>query len=105
MAFKQVCTVNSLWEGEMAVFDAGARQVLVVNAEGGVIRAFDPLCPHQRFALVEGTLEGLVLTCKAHLWKFDVTSGEGINPTGCRLKPYPVKIEGECILVDTPGDG
>jgi toluene monooxygenase system ferredoxin subunit len=105
MAFKQVCSVNSLWEGEMAVFDAGTQQVLVVNAEGGVLRAFDPLCPHQRFPLIEGTLDGLVITCKAHLWKFDVSNGEGINPTGCRLRHYPLKVEGEHILVDVPDDG
>jgi len=105
MTFKQVCTVDGLWEGEMAVFDAGGCQVLVVNAEGGVIRAFDPFCPHQRFALVEGTLDGLVLTCRAHLWKFDVSNGESVNPSGCRLKSYAVKLEHERILVDVPDGG
>lgn len=105
MTFKQVCTLDSLWEGEMAVFDAGSREVLIVNAEGGVVRAFDPLCPHQESALVDGTLEGLVLTCPAHLWKFDVSNGEGVNPTGCRLKTYPVKVEEERILVDVPDAG
>ena len=105
MAFKQVCTIDGLWEGEMDVFPAGPREVLMVNAGGGVIRAFDPACPHQAFALVQGTLEGLVLTCPAHLWQFDVASGEGLNPTGCRLTSYPVKLEDERILVDVPDEG
>jgi toluene monooxygenase system ferredoxin subunit len=104
MAFKPVCTIDGLWEGEMQVFEVGRREVLVVNAEGGVIRAFDPACPHQESALVEGTLEGLVLTCPAHLWQFDVASGEGVNPTGCRLKTYPVRLEDDRILVDLPDE-
>ncbi|MFG1294249.1 Rieske 2Fe-2S domain-containing protein [Xanthobacter variabilis] len=102
MSFKPVCTLDDLWEGDMQVFEVGAQEVLVVNAEGGVIRAFDPICPHQEQALIEGTLEGCVLTCPAHLWQFDVVSGEGVNPTGCRLNAYPVRVEGADILVDLP---
>lgn len=102
MSFKRVCTLDDLWEGDMQVFEVGAREVLMVNAEGGVIRAFDPICPHQEQALVEGTLEGRVLTCPAHLWQFDVESGEGVNPRGCRLSAFPVRVDGDDILVDLP---
>lgn len=102
MSFKSVCTLDSLWEGEMQVVEVEGLEVLMVNAEGGIVRAFDPICPHQEHALVEGTLEGTVLTCPAHLWQFDVASGEGVNPTGCRLKAYPICIEGDQVLVDLP---
>lgn len=104
MSFKPVCTLDDLWEGEMEVFEVGTREILMVNADGGVVRAFDPICPHQEQALVEGTLEGNVLTCPAHLWQFDVESGEGVNPTGCRLTDYPVQIDGDRILVDLPDE-
>ena len=102
MNFQAVCTLDDLWEGEMKVFEVGGREVLVVNAEGGVIRAMSPLCPHQEHTLAEGMLEGVILTCPAHLWEFDVETGEGVNPTGCHLTTYPVKVEGEQIFVALP---
>ncbi|WP_415070448.1 Rieske 2Fe-2S domain-containing protein [Hyphomicrobium sp.] len=100
MAFQRVCSVDDVWEGEMQAFPVGGKQVLIVNGDGGVLRAFDGICPHQEYPLVEGALEGNILTCSMHLWQFDIGSGEGVNPTGCKLKVYPVKIENGDILVD-----
>lgn len=102
MSFRSVCTLDQLWEGEMQVFEVDGRELLMVNAEGGIVRAFDPLCPHQEHALIEGLLEGEILTCPAHMWEFNVASGEGVNPTGCKLTSYPVRIESDQILVDLP---
>ncbi|MEI9899318.1 MAG: Rieske 2Fe-2S domain-containing protein [Hyphomicrobium sp.] len=100
MAFQRVCSIEDVWEGEMRTFPLGDRQILIVNGDGGTLRAFDPMCPHQEYPLVDGALEGNVLTCSMHLWQFDIASGEGVNPTGCKLKGYPVKIVDEDILVD-----
>jgi toluene monooxygenase system ferredoxin subunit len=97
--FFRVCSLDDVWEGEMAVFDAGGREVLVVHAEGGTVVAFEPECPHQNFPLVDGSLEGRTLTCAAHLWQFDASTGAGINPGGCMLKTYPVKIEDDGVFV------
>lgn len=99
MNFIRVCSLDDLWEGDMAVFDAGGTEILLVHAEGGSIAAFDPTCPHQDFPLVEGALEGRTLTCAVHMWEFDATTGAGINPRGCALKFYPVKVDGEDVLV------
>jgi toluene monooxygenase system ferredoxin subunit len=99
MGFIRVCSLNDLWEGEMAVFDAGGREILLVHTEGGTVAAFDPKCPHQKFALVDGELDGRTLTCAAHRWQFDASTGAGINPAGCMLKTYPVKIESDDVFV------
>ena len=100
MAFQRVCSVEDIWEGEMQAFPLGNRQVLIVNGEGGILRAFDGVCPHQDYPLKDGELEGNVLTCSMHLWQFDIVSGEGVNPTGCKLKTYALKVENGDILVD-----
>jgi len=78
-------------------------EVLVICLEGGDIKAYQAMCPHQEFGLVEGEFDGSTLTCKAHLWQFDCHSGQGINPGDCHLAEYPVKVEGEDIFVDTDG--
>jgi toluene monooxygenase system ferredoxin subunit len=102
MEFHAVCSLDDLWEGEMEVFGIGDREVLLVHAPGGEIRAFDPICPHQEHPLIEGEFEDCILTCSAHLWQFDVISGDGINPTGVALQRYPVKVDGDTVMVSLP---
>ena len=104
MAFEKICTLDDVWEGDMQQFETGdGTEVLVVYAEGGDLKAFQNNCPHQEFELVEGTLEDYVLTCRAHLWQFDVRDGNGINPSDCKLAIYPTKIEGDDVYVDVEG--
>lgn len=100
MAFEKVCTLDDVWEGEMEVFSLGDQEVLVIHAEGGQVVACQAVCPHQDIPLVEGQLQGGVLTCRAHLWQFDALTGQGINPGGCELALYPVRLDGDDVLVD-----
>ncbi len=97
--FFRACDLDDVWEGEMEVFEVDDREVLIVHSAGGIVRAFDPVCPHQDHPLIEGELRECVLTCSAHLWQFNVVSGEGVNPTGVKLKSYPVRIDGDVVYV------
>ena len=97
--FTRVCSLDEIWEGEMAVFEAGGHEVLIVHSAGGLLAAFDPECPHQSYPLVNGALDGRTLTCAAHLWEFDAVTGAGVNPKGCMLKRYPVKVEADDVFV------
>lgn len=103
MAFKKVCTRDDLWEGEMQSFEVNGQEILLVCAEGGDIKAFQGICPHQDIPLVEGKFDGKTVICRAHLWQFDACSGKGINPSDCALAEYPAKVDGEDILVETDG--
>lgn len=103
MAFTKVCDLDDLWEGEMEMFMVDDHEVLVIHADGGGVIAVQGICPHQEIPLVEGALQGKSLTCRAHLWQFDIESGEGINPTGCKLARYPVKVDGDAVYVDVEG--
>jgi toluene monooxygenase system ferredoxin subunit len=100
MAFQHVCSTDDLWEGEMAVFQVGGRDVLLLHLAGGELRAIPSSCPHQEQPLVDGTFEGNVLTCKAHQWRFDLVSGMGINPDNTRLALFPVRLDGDEVYVD-----
>ncbi len=96
---RKVCSVDDVWDGELIPCDVGAKRIVLVNIDGE-FRAFDARCPHQEQSLAEGELEGHILTCPAHLWSFDVRTGAGVNPEGCRLAMYPLRIEGEDVFVD-----
>ncbi|OJZ73533.1 (2Fe-2S)-binding protein [Mycobacterium paraffinicum] len=94
-----VATVDDLWEGEIAEFFVGDRPILLAHLRSGQIRAFDGLCPHAGFPLADGDVDGDVLTCSAHNWEFDLSTGAGINPNSCRLRSHAVRREGDQIVV------
>ena len=103
MTFQKVGTLDDLWEGEMLEVEAGEHVIVLVWPEGGELRAFQGICPHQDIALAEGKFDGRVVMCRAHQWTFDARTGEGINPGKCRLAQYPVKLDGDDILVAVEG--
>lgn len=94
-----VATLGDLWEGEMIDVQVGDELILLVHLAGGDIRAYQGYCPHQKTALADGKLEGRILTCAAHLWQFDLSTGEGVNPKSCQLDRFDVKIEDAVISV------
>lgn len=105
MAFTRVCAADALPTGGMAAFFVDDEEVLVVRDRDGNLHAIDGICPHEDTPLVHGDFDGAVLTCLTHGWSFDATTGIGINPPGCRLRRYGVRVEGADIYIDTEGDG
>jgi len=91
VTYHEVCGADELWIGDMEAFSIADKSILLINVNG-VFKAFANMCPHQAVPLAEGKLDGCVLTCRAHLWEFDVTTGLSINPTNKRLAEYPVRI-------------
>jgi toluene monooxygenase system ferredoxin subunit len=100
-----VATLDDLWEGDMTDVQVGDELILLVRLVGGDIRAYQGHCPHQRTALADGKLEGHILICAAHLWEFNLSTGEAINPGGRRLHRYQVKAEEKTIFVGIPQAG
>ncbi len=80
MTFVKVCELDDLWEGEMGAFEVNEHKVLLVSPEGGEICAFQGICPHQQIPLIDGHFDGKLVTCKAHQWVFDGTTGKGVGP-------------------------
>ncbi len=87
---------------QMAWVD-GTEPLLVVNV-GGTVRAVQGICSHEYFELDRGFLTGGSLTCALHLSRFDLSSGEALDPPADEpLAVYPVTIEGGRIIVEYPG--
>lgn len=89
--YVEVIEESELWDGEMEAYDIGDAEVLLVKVDGQV-HAFDGICPHQSVSLVEGQLEGKVLTCRAHEWSFNVETGNSVNPVGERMTRHDIKV-------------
>ena len=100
MALTRLCSVEELGKGRMESSIVDGWEILIVRDNNGVVHALDGSCPHEDFPLVYGDLDGFVLTCANHFWRFDVSTGRGINPTSCRLRKYHVEEIGDDIYVD-----
>jgi toluene monooxygenase system ferredoxin subunit len=95
----RVATLDDLWPGEMRGISIRGARILLVNLDGA-IHAYEDRCAHKAAALSKGKLEGHVLTCWVHEWRYDLATGEGINPCGTRLRRLPLRIEGDDIVVE-----
>lgn len=87
----ELAGTDEFWDGEMDAFDVGDREVLIVKLDGR-FHAYDGICPHQSFSLVDGRLDGTTLTCSAHEWQFDADTGLGINPANECLVRHDIQI-------------
>jgi toluene monooxygenase system ferredoxin subunit len=103
MGFQKVAQRGDLWSGEMMGLELNGKRILLLNVDDRIY-AYVDACPHQNSRLSEGTLTDKILRCARHQWEFDVCSGSGVNPQNVCLKPFPIRLDGEDILVDTdPG--
>jgi nitrite reductase/ring-hydroxylating ferredoxin subunit len=93
-----------LGEGTMQMtWVDGTEPLLLVNV-GGTVRAVQGICSHEYFELDRGFLTAGSLTCALHLSRFDLVSGEPLDPPADEpLVVYPVTIEAGRIIVEFPG--
>jgi len=86
---------------KMAYVD-GTDQVLVIN-QGGEFTATQGVCSHEYFELDKGFLTAGTLTCALHLSRFDLESGEPLDPPAeLPLAVYFVVVEDGRILIEVP---
>jgi 3-phenylpropionate/trans-cinnamate dioxygenase ferredoxin subunit len=95
--------IDEIDDGEMKmVFVDGTDQVLVIN-QGGDFTAVQGVCSHEYFELDKGFLTNGTLTCALHMSRFDLTSGEPIDPPAeDPLAVYPVVLENGRVLIEVP---
>ena len=96
--------LEDLAEGTMRMaWVDGTVPLLLVNV-GGVVRAVQGICSHEYFELDRGFLTAGSLTCALHLSRFDLASGEPLDPPADEpLAVYPVSIEEGRIVVAYSG--
>ena len=81
----------------------GTEPVLVVNVDGAY-HAVQGICSHEYFELDKGFLTDGSLTCALHLSRFDLTSGEALDPPADEpLAVYPVTVADGRLILEFPG--
>ncbi len=97
-----VASVSDVAEGEALAVEVMDRNLAVYHV-GGEWFCTDNICTHALAFLTDGWLDGHVVECPLHAGQFDIRTGKGLSaPIEKDLQTFPVKVEGDAILVELP---
>lgn len=95
---------DELWEGDVTDVEIDGEHILLVRLPGGELRAYQGICPHQEYLLIDSDFdwEQGTVRCGGHHWIFRLSDGEGLNPAGCQLFRYSVDERDGQIYIGIP---
>ena len=95
----KVAETTDLNSGECKVVEAEGKTLALFNVDG-TYYATDNTCLHRGGPLGEGELDGKIVTCPWHGWRYDVTLGANVNNPAVKVASFPVRVEGNSIYVE-----
>jgi 3-phenylpropionate/trans-cinnamate dioxygenase ferredoxin component len=98
--FVKVAKVADIASGTIKGFLVGDKKVAIANVNGK-FHAFEDRCKHLGALLSKGVLIGDKVMCVVHGEQFDLVTGMPVMMVAHDpIKVYPVKVEGDDILVE-----
>ncbi|MBA3828086.1 MAG: Rieske (2Fe-2S) protein [Taibaiella sp.] len=92
-------TLEELEDNKLTEALAGDHRVGLLK-KGDILYAFAATCPHASASLCDGWLNARGhIVCPQHQYHFDPANGRNTTGEGYKLRTYPVKFEGDSILV------
>ena len=103
--FVRACALSDIPEDGAIGVEIDGNPVAVVKADGEVYAVRD-VCTHEEVPLSEGEVYDTTLECWLHGSCFDLRTGEATGPPATTpVATYPVKIDGDDVLVSLDGEG
>ncbi len=91
-------------EGACLGVRIGDKDVALFHLPGGEFHATSNVCSHEFALLADGWLEDGCIECPLHAAQFDVRTGKALSaPAEENIAVYPIKVEGDDLLVQLPG--
>jgi 3-phenylpropionate/trans-cinnamate dioxygenase ferredoxin subunit len=104
-SYTRACALSDLPDEGTLGLRIGDLPVALVRTGGEVFALYD-VCSHEEVPLSEGEIYDHTLECWLHGSCFDVRSGKPTGPPATKpVATYPVKIEGDDVLVALPAAG
>lgn len=94
----RVAAEGEIPPGGSRVVDVGGTPVAVFYVDGQYC-AISDRCPHAGASLADGHVEGGVVTCCWHGWRFRLADGAWADNPRVKTKTYPVVVEGGQVYV------
>jgi len=100
VSFVRACAVSDVAPGAALAVSVDGVEVAVARDGDDWYAVYDE-CSHESIPLSEGDLEGTELECWLHGSRFDLRTGKPTSlPATDPVAIYPVKVEGDDVLVD-----
>jgi 3-phenylpropionate/trans-cinnamate dioxygenase ferredoxin subunit len=100
----RVAAKGDVAEGACLGVRVGQREVAIYHMPGGEFRSTENVCSHEYALLTEGWMENGCIECPLHAAQFDIRTGKAMSaPADESIAVYPVKLEGEDVMVQLPG--
>lgn len=100
MPYVDIGAVADFPAGRGTAVVAGGRRLAVFPVDERIY-VVDDLCPHRRFPLNDGIVQGLTVRCRTHGSCFALDSGERLRgPARRGIRAYPVEIVASRVRVD-----
>jgi nitrite reductase/ring-hydroxylating ferredoxin subunit len=97
--FVKIANLGDVAPGRMQRFDLNGERILLANVDGRICATADT-CTHEDASLSAGSLRGELVRCPLHGSRFNVCTGKVMEePAVEDLKTYPVRVEGDSILI------
>ncbi|MBF8287358.1 MAG: Dioxygenase, ferredoxin subunit [Candidatus Rokubacteria bacterium] len=87
--------------GEGCVVEAEGKTLALFNVDGAFY-ALENACAHRGGPLGEGDLDGTVVVCPWHAWRWDVKTGANVNNPAVKMPCFPVSVDDGRVFVELP---
>jgi 3-phenylpropionate/trans-cinnamate dioxygenase ferredoxin subunit len=98
LEFFKTMKVDAVPKGRGRSGFAGTTKVAIYLVDGQFY-AIKNFCPHAGAALAVGRMDGPVVECSRHQWKFNVQTGACLTNGMFTVQNYPTKVEDGYVWV------
>lgn len=88
--------------GESIVVSVQKKDIAVFHVAQDEFYAIDDCCPHAGASLAGGHVEGGIVTCPWHAWRFRLNDGAWADNPKVKTACYPVHLQGDDIVIELP---
>ena len=88
----------------MARLVVGDLPICLIHADDGRFYAIEDRCSHEDYALSEGDLDGYTVECPRHGSRFDIRTGDVLNPPAVLpVATFAVELNDDAVVVEVAG--
>ena len=96
----RACARDDVEAEDLIRFDHEDRTFAIYQSPEGAFFCTDGFCSHEQVHLAGGLVMDHIVECPGHNGHFDYRTGEAVRSPACvRLNTYPVRIDGEDVLI------
>ncbi len=90
--------LSEIPEGGIRAMTLDGEKILL-SRRGSIVTCFQNACAHLGLALDDGPVEGGIITCPWHGFRYDLASGECLTAPAVQLQPHAVRVIGARVEV------